>query len=43
MNPFADANIWEKIEKDARTKEFLKDPEYKQIIETLHKSPKDLG
>lgn len=43
MNPFADANIWEKIEQDARTKEFLKDPEYKQIMETLHKNPKDLG
>lgn len=43
MNPFADLQIWEKLEADPKTREFLKDPDYKLIIETLHRSPKELG
>jgi stress-induced-phosphoprotein 1 len=43
MNPFADDGIWEKLKSDPKTREYLKDPGYTKIIESLHKSPKDLG
>ena len=43
MNPFAGASIWQKLEKDSRTKAFLNDPEFKNIISQLQNNPKDLG
>ena len=43
MNPFADPRLWAKLENDSRTKEFVKDPDYRQIIEKLQKQPSELG
>jgi len=42
-NPFSGANIWTKIQGDPKTREFLKDPQYKKIIEDLQSNPKALG
>ena len=42
VNIFADRFLWEKIRKDKTTRKFMKDPDYKKIIEKLVKEPKKL-
>ena len=43
VNPFADPQVWEKIENDPQTKNYLLDPEYRRIVEHLQRNPQDLG
>ena len=42
VSPFSDPDLWTKLEQDSRTKEFLKDPDFKQKITNLQKNPKML-
>ncbi|KAL1463527.1 hypothetical protein WDU94_015270 [Cyamophila willieti] len=42
MNPFADPNIFAQLQLDPRTKGFLNDPSYVQMIKDIQKDPKSM-
>lgn len=42
-NPFSDPLLFQKLESDPRTKEYLQDPSFRAKIEGLQKDPKSLG
>uniref|UniRef100_A0A8D8SRS7 Stress-induced-phosphoprotein 1 n=3 Tax=Cacopsylla melanoneura TaxID=428564 RepID=A0A8D8SRS7_9HEMI len=43
MNPFADPNIFAQLQFDPRTKGFLNDPTYVQMIKDIQKDPKSMS
>jgi len=43
LNPFTDANLFDKLEKNPKTKDYLKDPDFIKVLKNLQSNPKDLG
>eukprot|EP00920_Eleutheroschizon_duboscqi_P034076 GHVT01081738.1.p1 GENE.GHVT01081738.1~~GHVT01081738.1.p1 ORF type:complete len:161 (+),score=24.39 GHVT01081738.1:189-671(+) len=43
MNPFADFNLWKKLEQNPQTREFLEDDKFRQTVEELRTNPQNLG
>ena len=42
-NPFLGPNVMERLENDPRTKDWLKDPTYRTLVEDIQKNPSKLA
>lgn len=40
-NPFMMPDLWEKLEKNPQTRELMKQPDYRELVEDLRRNPLD--
>lgn len=43
VSPFADLKLWEKIEKNPITRQYLLQQDYREAVQHLQKNPQDLA